>query len=77
MAKFAELMKKDYTPRTMEFALAQGLFTMRCMKAKKYAEETMGATLGLKNYMSSGKEDCVHLDTVVPTLQVAPQQIAR
>ena len=77
MAKFAELMKKDYTPRTMEFALAQGLLTMRCTKAKKYAEETMGATLGLKNYMLSGKEDRVHLDTVVPTLQVAPQQIAR
>ena len=46
MAKFAELMKKDYTPRTMEFALAQGLLMMRCTKAKKYAEETMGATLG-------------------------------
>ena len=77
MAKFAELMKKDYTPRTMEFALAQGLLTMRCKKANKYAEETMGATLGLKNYISAGKEDSVHLDTVVPTLQVAPQQIAR
>jgi hypothetical protein len=68
MAKFSELMKKEYTPKTMEFALAQGLLTMRCTKAKKYAEETMGATLGLKNYMSAGKEDRVHLDTVVPTL---------
>ena len=78
MAKFAELMKKDnYTPRTTEFALSQGLLTMRCTKAKKYAEETMGATLGLKNYISASKEDRVHLDTVVPTLQVAPQQIAR
>src|ERR1041384_766750 len=77
MAKFAKLMKKDYTPRTTEFSLAQGLLIMRCTKAKKYAEETMGATLGLKNYMSSSKEDRFHLDTVVPTLQVAPQQIAR
>jgi len=78
MAKFADLMKMDnYTSRTTEFALSQGLLTMRCTKAKKYAEETMGATLGLKNYMSSGKEDRVHLDTIVPTLQVAPQQIAR
>ena len=49
MAKFAELMKKEYAPKTMEFALAQGLLTMRCTKAKKYAEETMGTTLGLKN----------------------------
>ena len=56
MAKFAELMKKEYTPKTMEFALAQGLLTMRCTKAKKYAEDTMGATLGLKNYLSSGKK---------------------
>ena len=77
MAKFAELMKKEYAPKTMEFALAQGLLTRRCTKAKKYAEETMGTTLGLKNYLSSGKEDRVHLDTVVPTLQAAPQQIAR
>ena len=77
MAKFAGLMKKEYTPKTMEFALAQGLLTMRCTKAKKYAEETMGATLGLKNYLSSGKEVRVHLDTVVRTLQEAPQQIAR
>ena len=73
MAKFAELMQKEYTPQTMEFALAQGLLTMRCTKAKKYAEETMGATLGLKNYMSSVKENRVHVDTVVPTLQAAPQ----
>jgi len=57
MAKFAELMKKEYAPKTMDFALAQGLLTMRCTKAKKYAEETMGTTLGLKNYLSSGKED--------------------
>src|SRR4051812_45309650 len=78
MASFAELMKKDnYTPRTTEFALAQGLLTMRCTKAKKYAEETMGATLGLKNCISPVKENRVHLDTVVPTLQAAPQKIAR
>src|ERR1041384_3113097 len=77
MAMFAELMKKEYAPKTMEFALAQGLLTMRCTKAKKYAEEIMGGTLGLKNCISAGKEDFVHLDTVVPTLQAAPQQIAR
>ena len=78
MAKFAELMKKDdYTPKTTEFALSQGLLTMRCTKAKKYAEETMGATLGLKNCISPVKENRVHLDTVVPTLQAAPQQISR
>ena len=77
MATFAELMKKDnYTPRTTEFALAKGLLTMRCTKAKKYAEETMGATLGLKNCILHGEENRVHLDTVVPTLQAAPQQIA-
>src|SRR3954462_3841380 len=70
-------MKKDYTPQTVEFALAQGLLTMRCTKAKKYAEETMGATLGLKNYLSPGEEGRVHLDSVVPSLQAAPQQIAR
>src|SRR3954464_15832683 len=77
MTKFSELMKKDYTPQTVEFALAQGLVTMRCTKAKKYAEETMGATLGLKNYLSPGEEGRVHLDTVVPMLQAAPQKIAR
>jgi hypothetical protein len=78
MAQFAELMKKDnYTPRTTEFALSRGLLTMRCAKAKKYAEETMGATLGLKNYVSPTEENRVHLDTVVPVLQAAPQQIAR
>src|SRR3954468_21376196 len=45
---------------------------MRCTKAKKYAEETMGATLGLKNYLSPSEEGRVHLDTVVPMLQAAP-----
>src|SRR4051812_23593672 len=78
MAKFVELMKKDdYTPKTTEFALAKGLLTMRCAKAKKYAEETMGATLGLKNCVSPGEENRIHLDAVVPTLQAAPQQIVR
>ena len=78
MASFAELMKKDnYTPRTTEFSLAKGLLTMRCTKAKKYAEETMGAALGLTNCLSPGEENRVHLDTVVPTLQAAPQQIPR
>ena len=78
MAKYAELMKKDnYTPKTTEFALAKGLLTMRCTKAKKYAEETMGATLGLKNCISPTKENRVYLDTVVPTLQATPQQISR
>ena len=77
MAKFAELMKKEYTPKSMEFALAQGLLTMRCTKAKKYAEETMGATLGLKKYLSPEEDVRVHLDTVVSTLQEAPPQIAR
>src|SRR3954469_17335429 len=69
MAKFSELMKKEYTPKTMEFALSQGLLTMRCTKAKKYDEETMGATLGLKNYLSAGEEGRVHLDTVVPNFK--------
>ena len=77
MAKFAELMKKEYAPKSMEFALAQGLLTMRCTKAKKYAEETMGATLGLKKYLSPEEEVRVHLDMVVSTLQEAPPQIAR
>ena len=77
MAKFAELMKKEYTPKSMEFALAQGLLTMRCTKAKKYAEETMDATLGLKKYLSPAGEARVHLDTLVSTLQEAPPQIAR
>ena len=78
MAKYAELMKKDnYTPKKTEFAVAKGLLTMRCTKAKKYAEETMGATLGLKNVLSPEKTNRVHLDTVVPILQAAPQQIAR
>src|SRR3954467_9101687 len=73
-----ELMKKDnYTPKTTKFSLAKGLLTMRCTNAKKYAEETMGATLGLKNCISPYKENRIHLDTVVPTLQAAPQQIAR
>ena len=77
MAKFAELMKKEYTPKSMEFALAQDLLTMRCTKAQKYAEETMGATLGLKKYLSPPEEVRVRLDTVVATLQEAPTQIAR
>ena len=78
MAKYSKLMKQDnYTPKTTEFALAKGLLTMRCTKAKKYAEETMGATLGLKNCISPDKENRVHLDMVVPTLQAAPLQIAR
>src|SRR4051812_37654764 len=37
----------------------------------------MGATLGLNNCVSPNEENRVHLDTVVPTLQAAPQQIAR
>src|SRR4051812_43152615 len=36
----------------------------------------MGATQGLKNCVSPNEENRVHLDTVVPTLQAAPQQIA-
>ena len=56
MTEFAELMKKDnYSPVTTEFALARGLLTMRCAKAKKFAEETMGATLALKNSLSPGE----------------------
>ena len=50
---------------------------MRCAKAKKFAEETMGATLALKNSLSPGEENRVKLDTVVPILQAAPQQFAR
>ena len=77
MAKFAEMMKKDnYSPVTTKFALARGLVTMRCAKAKKFAEETMGATLALKNSLSPGQENRVKLDTVVPLLQAAPQQIS-
>src|ERR1043165_4377765 len=38
MAKFSELMKREYTPKTIEFAISQGLLMMRCTKAKKYAE---------------------------------------
>lgn len=78
MAEFAEIMKKDnYTPVTTEFALARGLLTMRCTKAAKFAEETMGATLTLKNTMSPGEDNRVSLDSVVPFLQAAPQQFAR
>src|SRR3954464_2789875 len=78
MAEFAEIMKKDnYTPVTMEFALARGLLTMRCAKAKKFAEEVMGATLALKNNVSPDEENRVKLNTVVPILQEAPHQLAR
>ena len=78
MAEFAEIMKKDnYSPVTIEFALARGLLTMRCAKAKNFAEETMGATLALKNSLSPGQQNRVKLDTVVPLLQATPQQFAR
>ena len=78
MAEFAEMMKRDnYTPVTTEFALARGLLTMRCAKAKKIAKEVMGATLTLKNKLSPGEGSRVTLDTVVPILQEAPQQVAR
>src|SRR4051812_8716679 len=73
MAEFAEIMKRDsYTPVTTEFALARGLLTMRCAKAKKFAEEVMGATLALKSKLSSSEENRVKLDTIVPILQEAP-----
>ena len=73
MADFAEIMKRDnYTPVTTEFALARGLLTMRCAKAKKFAEEVMGATLALKSKLSTDEGSRVKLDTVVPILQEAP-----
>ena len=73
MAEFAESMKRDnYTPVTKEFALARGLLTMTWAKVAKFAGETMGATLALKNSMSPGEENRVKLDTVVPILQAAP-----
>ena len=37
----------------------------------------MGATLALKRKLSPGEGSRVKLDTVVPTLQEAPQQLAR
>ena len=78
MAEFAEFMKRDnYTPVTTEFALARGLLTMRCAKAKKFAEEVMGATLALKSKLSPDEGSRVKLDTVVPILQEAPHQLAR
>ena len=77
MAEFAEIMKKDnYTPVTTEFSLARGLLTMRCAKAKKFAEEVMGATLALKNKLLPDEENRVKLNTVVPILQEAPHQLA-
>src|SRR3954471_9396230 len=77
MAEFPKIMKRDnYTPVTMEFALARGLLTMRGAKAKKFAEEVMGATLALKNKLSPGEGSRVKLYTVVPILQEAPQQLA-
>ena len=78
MAEFAEMMKKDnYSLVTTKFALARGLLTMRCAKAKKFSEDTMGATLALKNSLSPGEENRVKLDTVVPILQATSQQFAR
>src|SRR3954468_14587731 len=78
MAEFAKIMKRDnYTPVTTEFALARGLLTMRCAKAAKFTEETMGATLALKNSMSPRESSRVKLNLVVPFLQSAPQQFTR
>src|SRR3954463_219388 len=71
------MKKDDYSPVTTEFALARGLLTMRCVKAKFFAEEVMGATLALKSKLSPGEGSRVKLDTVVPILQEAPQQLAR
>src|SRR4051812_24647821 len=73
LAEFAESMKRDnYTPVTTEFSLARGLLTMRCAKAAKIVEETMGATLALKNSMSPGEDNRVKLDSVIPFLQATP-----
>src|SRR3954469_10341015 len=78
MAVFAEMMKRDnYTLVTTEFALARGLLTMRCAKAKKFSKEVMGATLALKSKLSPDEGNRVKLDTVVPILQEAPHQLAR
>ena len=73
MVEFAEIMKRgNYAPVTTKFSLARGLLTMRCDKAKKFVEETMGATLALKNSLSPGEENHVKLDIVIPILQAAP-----
>ena len=52
MDEFGKIMKKDaYTPKSVKFAQSLGLLHMRTTKASKFANEVMGATLSLKNYM--------------------------
>ena len=78
MDEFGEIMKKDnYAPKTVQFAQSLGLLTMRTTKAAKFADEVMGATLNLKNSMTPDEDNRVSLDSVVPFLHSAPQQIAR
>ena len=78
MEEFGEIMKKDaYTPKSVKFAQSLGLLHMCTTKSSKFANEVMGATLSLKNYMILSEDNRVNLDSVVPFLQSAPQQIAR
>ena len=78
MDEFGEIMRRDnYAPKTVQFAQSLGLLTMRTMKAAKFADEVMGATLNLKGSMTPNEDNRVSLDSVVPFLQSAPQQIAR
>ena len=78
MDEFGEIMKRDnYAPKTVQFAQSLGLLTMRTTKASKFVNEVMGATLSLKNSMMPNEDNRVSLDSVVPFLQSAPQQIAR
>ena len=78
MDELCESMKKDnYAPKTVKFAQSLGLLTMRTTKASKFAKEVMGATLSLKNSMMPNEDNRVSLDSVVPFLQSAPQQLAR
>src|SRR3954463_13521328 len=78
MDEFAKIMKKDnYAPKSVELANLLGPLHMRAMKAAKFADEVMGATLSLKNTMAPSEYNRVNLDSVVPFLQSAPQQFAR
>src|SRR4051812_929236 len=70
MAEFAEIMKRDnYKTVTTEFALAWSLLTMRCAKAKKFAEEVMGATLALKSKLLPSEENRVSLIQLFPSFR--------
>ena len=77
MDEFGEIMKKDaYTPKSVKFAQSLRLLHMHTTKASKFANEVMGATLSLKNSMIPSEDNQVSLNSIVPFLQSAPQQIA-